>query len=245
MKLTLADPKLLRDSINIISDLVNEARFNITKQGLELTAMDPANVAMVIYKLLSSSFTEFDLKQPVSIALNLNNLKQVFKRVKPTDTCILEIEENQFKITFKGTSIRRFFLPIIDIEETEQKIPELSFDMDITTSSALLEDAIADADIIGESVSFKVSKDKLVVEASSELAKNSVEIKSDETTKIKAKKEGKAKYSIEYLKKMIKASKLAETVKIQFSNDYPLRLDYLLKDRLELAFILAPRIESD
>ena len=60
MKLTLAEPKYLKDSISIISELVNEAKFNITKEGFELVAMDPANVAMVIFKLLASTFTEFN-----------------------------------------------------------------------------------------------------------------------------------------------------------------------------------------
>ena len=53
MKLTLAEPRYLRESISIISDLVNETRIKITKEGLELVAMDPANVAMVVFKLLS------------------------------------------------------------------------------------------------------------------------------------------------------------------------------------------------
>ena len=54
MKLTLAEPKYLKDSISIISELVNEASFKITPEAIELVAMDPANVAMVIFKLLSS-----------------------------------------------------------------------------------------------------------------------------------------------------------------------------------------------
>ena len=63
MKLTLSEPKFLKDSISIISDLVTEATFKITKDAIELVAMDPANVAMVIFKLLSSSFVEYDVKE--------------------------------------------------------------------------------------------------------------------------------------------------------------------------------------
>jgi len=63
MKLTLAEPKYLKDSISIISDLVNEARFKINKDAIELVAMDPANVAMVIFRLFSSCFTEYDVKK--------------------------------------------------------------------------------------------------------------------------------------------------------------------------------------
>jgi len=67
MRLVLADPTFLKDSISVISDLVNEARFKVTKNGLELVAMDPANVAMVIFKFLSSSFTEYEVEKEQEI----------------------------------------------------------------------------------------------------------------------------------------------------------------------------------
>ena len=57
MRLTLAEPKYLKESVSIISELVNEARFNINQDAIELVAMDPSNFAMVIFKLLSSAFT--------------------------------------------------------------------------------------------------------------------------------------------------------------------------------------------
>ncbi|MCX6706809.1 MAG: hypothetical protein NT001_01565 [Candidatus Woesearchaeota archaeon] len=86
MRLSLADPKYIKDSITIISELVNEARFKINSNAIELIAMDPANVAMVIFKLLSSAFVEYSVKEPVDIAINLGNLKQILRRASPTDT---------------------------------------------------------------------------------------------------------------------------------------------------------------
>src|SRR3989344_945833 len=91
MKLTLSETRLLKDSIAIIADLVTEVRFRITKNGVELTAMDPANVAMVIFKLLSSAFAEYAVAQDTVLALNLNDLKGVLRRVKPIDTLTLEL----------------------------------------------------------------------------------------------------------------------------------------------------------
>ena len=75
MKLTLAEPKYLKESISIISELVNEARFRINSDAIEMIAMDPANVAMVIFKLFSSSFIEYKIEKPLDIGINLNNLK--------------------------------------------------------------------------------------------------------------------------------------------------------------------------
>ncbi len=135
MKLVLADPKYFKDSIAVISELVNEARFKITKEGMELVAMDPANVAMVIFKLLSSSFTLYELDQDIDICLNLSNLKQVLRRAKTNDVLTIELpQDNLLKITLKSGSKRTFNIPLIDLEEREQKIPSLTFPLKISTT---------------------------------------------------------------------------------------------------------------
>ena len=102
MRLTLAEPKYLKDSISIISDLVNEGNFKIDSSGIEMIAMDPANVAMVIFKLLSSAFIEYDVKEEINIAVNLSNMKQILRRAKPSDTLTLELDQkNKLKIHLK------------------------------------------------------------------------------------------------------------------------------------------------
>ncbi len=245
MKITLAETKLLKDSTTIIADLVNEVRFKISPDGMELIAMDPANVAMVIYKLLSSAFSEYHVTTTSYIGVNLNDLKGVFRRTKPQDTMTLELAENKLKVTLKGGSKREFYLPLIDIDEREQKIPNLSFTAVVHTNSDVLSDAIDDADIIGESVIFSADAEAFTVSSSSDLSKAVIEILADEKTKIKAAVEVRSKYSIEYLKKMVPAGKLAPIVEVSFSKDYPLKLDYKLMDKMELMFILAPRVDND
>lgn len=247
MKLTLAEPKYLKDSISIISDLVNEARFKITSDAIELIAMDPANVAMVIFKLLSSSFVDYEIKEDTEIAINLSSFKQVLNRSKPTDMIVLELEENKLKILFKGITTRTFYLPIIDVEEKDQRIPDLKFPVNITASTSLLSDAIEDADIVAESVTLLAEKNKLIISAEGDLSKAKIEISEDDETKILVEGESpiKSKYSIEYLKKMIKGSKIASEVNIHFSKDYPLKLEFNALNKVSLSFILAPRVEND
>jgi len=248
MKLTLAEPIYLKDSISIISELVNEARFKVTKESIELVAMDPANVAMVIFKLLSSCFTEYNVKQDIEISINLSNFKQILRRAAANDMLTLEIgEENKLKIILKGRTTRTFSLPILELEEKEQKIPDLKFQSNITMPSSVLNDAVADADIIAESVTFEAESQKFTINAEGDLSKAKIEIKESEDIKISV--EGneklKSKYSLEYLKKMIGGSKLSEEVSIQFSKDYPLKLEYKAVDKLILSFILAPRVENN
>jgi proliferating cell nuclear antigen len=246
MKLTLAEPKYLKESITIISELVNEARFKVSKEAIELVAMDPANVAMVIFKLLSSSFTEYDVKKDVEIAINLSNLKQIMRRAKPNDMLTLELDpDNKLKIMLKGDNTRTFNLPIIELDEKEQKIPDLKFPASIDIPSSVLNEAIEDVDVVAESVTFLVEPKKFTISAQGDLSQAKIEMKEGDNVKIKTEENVKAKYSVEYLKKMISGSKIADEVSIYFSNDYPLKIEYKTIDKVMLSFILAPRVENE
>ena len=48
MKLTLAEPRLLKESVGILSDLVNDVSFKIDSEKVEIIATDPANVVMAV-----------------------------------------------------------------------------------------------------------------------------------------------------------------------------------------------------
>ena len=248
MRLTLAEPGYLKESISIISDLVNEATFKITPDAIELVAMDPANVAMVVFKLLSSCFTEYDVKKDTELSINLSNFKQILRRASPRDMLTLEMDaDNRLKIELKSGTTRTFNLPIIELEEKEQKVPDLKFPVSIKTQSSILNEAIADVDVVGESVAFIAEPKRFTLQAEGDLNQAKIEIREDESTKISASGDEKirAKYSIEYLKKMINGSKLSDEVTIQFNKDYPLKLEYKAVDKLMLSFILAPRVEND
>lgn len=246
MKLSLAEPRYFKDSVSIISEIVTESTIEVSEDGLKLVAMDPANVAMVVFNLLASSFVTYELDAPIKLTVNLNNLKQVLRRVKGSDTLSLELDENKLKITLQSTSKRTFFLPLIDTDDKEQRVPDLNFNATIITTSTNLNDAIDDVDVVGESVTFAVDEKTFYVSSKGDLTKAAVEIPADKDTKIVSNEEGiKAKYSIEYLKKMIQGSKLADITQIKFSKDYPLRLEYLVQNKVSLFFILAPRVDND
>lgn len=248
MKLVLAEPKYFKDSISIISELVSEAKFTASTNGLKLVAMDPANVAMVVFELLSSCFTEYQVKGTEDVAINLNNLKQILRRAKPDDILTLETtEDSKLKIVMKSNTVRSFSIPTLELEDKEQRVPELSFPITVESTSDVFSEAVEDVSVVAESVTFLGEKNLLCVKAEGDLSKAFIEIRPDDVTSIKAASADKfkAKYSLEYLKKMIAGGKLAENVSLHFNNDYPMKLEYKVKDRLLLSFILAPRVDND
>ncbi|MBT4539694.1 proliferating cell nuclear antigen (pcna), partial [Candidatus Woesearchaeota archaeon] len=242
MKVVLAEPRFFKDSIAIISELVSEVKLKATSDGLEVVAMDPANVAMVIFKLLSSAFTQYEIQGSEEVAINLNSVKQILRRAKADDMLTLETtEDNKFKIELKSNTTRSFSLPTLELEDKEQRVPELTFPISVNMKSSLLADSVEDVSVVAESVTFLGEKEQLSIKAEGDLSKAFIEIKPNDEISINANEEKcKAKYSLEYLKKMIAGGKLTDTVSLQFNTDYPLKLEYKVTDRLLLSFILAP-----
>src|SRR3989344_3698204 len=249
MKLTLQEPRYLVEPISVISELVNEIQLKIEKDKVEVIAIDPANAALISFKLLGSAFIEYDIEKPVTLAISLDNLKAVLKLAKPNDTIKIEHDEekNKLKVQIKGESTRTFNLALIDIKEKQQRIPDLKFTAHIETPAGLFEEAINDMSIFGESVSFVIEKDKFILNAESNLNDAKAEFHNGEETHIKNDmgEDIKSRYSLEYLRKIAKGGKLARNANIQFSNDYPLKIGYHVKDKMILETILAPRVQTD
>jgi len=238
MLLKLADPKLLADAVGIISELVTEVRIKVSKAGLSIIAVDPANVALISLKVPHSAFTQFE-SDDENLCVNLEDLKQVLKRAELGSNLIIEKNENKLKLSIENTVRRHFYLALINIEQEEKRIPELEFDSSVEISSELLKHAIEDAAIVSDACSFDLGK-SFVIEAKGALNSTRTEFSSDEA---KLKGEAKSKYSLEYLQKFIKASRFSEKTTIQYKTDFPLRLDF--RGNVEMTFILAPRVEED
>jgi proliferating cell nuclear antigen len=247
MKLTLAEPRLLKEPVSILSDLVDDVSFKIDNEKLEIVATDPANVVMVVFKLLSSAFIEYEVKNNEVISISLDNLSQILRRLKGNDTLSLELdkEKNKLKINMNGDSNGTFNLNLSELEDQEKNIPDLSFKSKVITNSKMLEDAIEDVGIVAESVSLGLSKEKMMIRGEGNLSNAHVELNKNEDTEIENENEIISKYSIEYLKKLIRGGKLSDKVVLEWADDYPLRLEYNVIDKLALSFILAPRVSDD
>ncbi len=242
MLLKLDHPKLFSEIIGIISELVLEVRLKVSKEGVSIIAIDPANVAMVSFKLPNTAFSEMEIDNKEVLGVNLESLKAVLRRVRIGSILIISKEENQLKLQIKDKIIREFSLALIDVEGEEKEIPSLEFKSKIEMSSLDFSETIEDCSVVADSCSFISESDKFMIHAKGSLNSFKAQFSSDELN-ITA-ESAHSKYSLEYLQKMIKATKLTDKVKINFSDDYPLKLDFTTPF-LELSFILAPRVESE
>jgi len=240
MLVKLENPLLLSRVIEIISELVTEVRIKIDDSGLNITAMDPANVSMVRFLLPKSSFSGFETG-PETLGVNLDNFKRILKRCGSGSSLILEKRENLLNIQIQDKIKRNFNLALIDIESEEKEIPSLEFSSVVELSSSDLVDSIEDCIVVADACSFVVKDGKFIIEAKG-LNSAMSEFSGDEA-RIAA-ENCRSRYSLEYLQKFVKASKLADKTILRFAEDHPLRMD-IKNDFLEISFLLAPRVETE
>lgn len=239
MKVTLEKTGFFADVINIVSELVSEIRIKFNNDGLRIIAIDPTNAAMLLFKLPASAFSHYETEtEEEAIGINLDDFKQVLRRGKQ-ESLNLETKEGKLLVHF-GERKKSFILSLIDIESEERKEPELKFTVNLKIDSSKFQEAVEDCSVVSDSILFNLGEKGFVLDAKSSLHSAAVRLLSDAFPE-----NIKSRYSLDYLQKMVKSAKLADDVKIQFSNDYPLRLHYITPEKAELSFILAPRVETD
>lgn len=244
MKIKLENPSLLAKVVDIISELVTEVRIKVNEEGMSITAMDPANVSMVNFIISKSAFSQFEVEKDV-LGINLENLKQILRRCGAGSSLILEKEENMLKIEIYDKIKRKFTLNLISIDSEEinfkEKTSNMNFSSTVEVSSENLVSSIEDCAVVADACSFIIESGKFIIEAKS---LNSARIEFSETEAKISAENCRSKYSLEYLQKFMKGTKICSKTLLHFSEDHPLKIDFKEKD-FELSFVLAPRIENE
>lgn len=247
-KAVISDVDLIRDSISTIGELIDEGIFKVDKNGLSLIAADRAMVAVVEFKLPATVFEEFNVEGEKNIPVNITNFVSVLKRAKSDDKITLDLKDNKLEITMKGDSTRKFTVPLLNITPEEiPSIDQLDFKVKVKIKGDILKSGVEDAEVVADSVVFETGKDMFSMKASGDISSTELSLKKGDESLIEIKGiDGvKARYPLDYLKKMVKAAKLADSVILMWSKDYPMKLSFRDVDKVELNFVLAPRVQEE
>ncbi len=249
-KATLSEPSLLVDSISTIGELIDEGILKLKKNGIFMAATDRAMVAAVDFSLSSSAFDKYELDEEQSIGLNITNLLSLMKRVKPNDKLTLELKGNKLEIIIENGSRRKFTQPLIDLSEGE--LPQTDqlegqYTSQVVLKSDEFQKGLDDAEIITDNVLFETSDSKFVMKAEGDIQKAELELekgKDNSLLEISSKGTAKSRYPLDYLKKIMKAGKMVDTVVLKFASDFPMKLEFSDAGKLSLNMILAPRVSE-
>lgn len=235
----LEKTKGIKELIDSVSKLVNEAVLKFSDKGLDIVSMDPANVAMINLSIPKTRFLGFEVGENSNYAVSLTQLKSCLKRASKDATIRMRFQDRAEMVITEKHKTLEYGLPLLaDVEEKVKEEPPLKFECKVSMKTSELDEALLDADIITDTVNFETSNGRFVVNGRGDLLTYANNLSASVEGK-----DSKAKYSLEYLSKFV--CKTFDKVTLQFGKNYPCKFSYEGEDGVKLSFILAPRISEE
>ena len=239
----------LKNAINALLAIVDEARFNLTPTGVSVRAVDAANVAMVSLELPDSAFTSYSVEDEITIGLDLPKFANLLKmgdadsicEIDLQDSCILKIKMGSLKYSIsllEPSTIKR-----------EPEIPEIDLSGEVILKGSDFMQGIKASKSIGDYLVIEVNSnptESFIMETEGDVDKVTLNLTKDDVFSISVDDEDKVRsmFSIEYLEEIGKVASASDEVKLKVGNDFPIDVSFLLGNT-RLRYILAPRIEVD
>jgi len=241
VKLVVQDVSGLRSIVGILNDILKEAKFKITNDGVQVAATDPAKIIMVMLDILPTSFDEFRCEKEVELGISIEEFYNVLRRANKGETVQIENIENTLKITTIGKVTREFMLPLIESIEDTPKIPLATFSAKIVAEADSVATAIDDASIISDELVFKAAPESFEIAAKSEFHSTKLNLNKDKLIGLDVKEPAQSAFSIDYLRRIFATSKIAPVAEINISANHIGKFSFAVVDKFRMYFLLAPR----
>ena len=98
--------EVLKELLAVVQTLVDEAKFNISKDGIQIKAVDPAHVAMVEMSLDAGAFEKFEADES-ELGIDIEKLSDVLKLAKAGDVVSMDLDEQKNRMVFRVDNITR------------------------------------------------------------------------------------------------------------------------------------------
>lgn len=236
------EARLWRDIVNTVSSIIEEAPFEVKEQGIYMRAMDPSHISMLDIEIPKEMFDEFSIDKEISLGIDMDEMRKIMYRAKPSDILVMKAEESKIHMTFIGESKRKFGLPIIDVLEKRSKLPEIPFTTTVKLNSDIFQDGIKDASVVADHITFEARKDSFLIKAQGDTSDIETVNEKDSMIEYDVKEDAKATFNLSYLSDISKS--IYGTMVIKLGSDVPLMLEFDI-DKAKVKFILAPRIERE
>lgn len=240
--------------VNSVSTLVEEATFEISKDGLTFRGMDPSHVSLIDILWPSSAFSKYDCPKPDKFTVRVEDFGKVIKRSDSRDSVEISRETSGSLLLRTGNQFykREFELHLLESSASPAQLPKLTFGAKFVMSFTSFSEALSDISTISNQISIIVSGEKLSFKGSGDSGKALVSFEKgekDELFEIQSnEKETSSTYNIEYISRIVKSMGAAstDTVRLEYSNKMPLRIEFGLGGSASkggrIHFYLAPRV---
>ncbi|MGQ9514606.1 MAG: hypothetical protein ACUVTL_06095 [Thermoproteota archaeon] len=245
MKLVFGDAKLLRSVLAAVSMVVDVVTMKVDPEGLNIRALDLAEVSMVDLSLLKTSFEIFEAPKEERIAFRISDVLKLLRSNVSNEKVRIEPLENQLRFQVTGSFTRSFGVPIFEGESKDLPLPKVNLKNSFSVPIAIMDHLVQNGKHISDSVKLETQENKVILTVRGETSSFTVELLPEDGTL-----EGHVlvagstvSYDLTRLSKIVSALNFSEKIRVAYDTDMPLRISSNIDSRGEIIYFLAPKIE--
>ena len=237
--------EVLKGIIDVTSPLVNEVKFNITKDGISLRAVDPAHVAMVDLSLKNEAFEQYNATE-MELGVDMDKFSSIMRLANSGNSVSLEFDEKANRLIISiGNLVRKMAL-IDTAGMPDPKMPNLELPGKVVLKASEILQGVRASEAVSDHLSLTMNKDNFELFAEGDTDTVNLTLPKDILVDLSANGKYKCLFSIDYFSNMIKPVKGEEPITIYLGNDNPTRVEFDIADtKGHVTYLLAPRIESE
>ena len=236
----------LQATLDSVGVLVDECKIHLDDDGIEIRAVDPANVGMVDLSLDASAFESYEADGGV-IGVNLVRLQDIAGMAGGDQLVHLDLDEETRKLHISIDGLE-YTLALIDPESIREEpdLPELDLPATIVIEGRDIDRAVTAADMVSDHIELGVDDgdEQFYVAAEGDTDDVHLELDRDDLIDLVA---GPASslFSLDYLKDMNKAIPKDTEVTVELGEEFPVKFHFeFAEGDGSVTYMLAPRIQS-
>jgi proliferating cell nuclear antigen len=236
---------VLKEVVDVVSTLVDEAKFNVGKDALIVKAVDPAHVAMVDLTLDRQAFEAYKADD-AELGLDMDKMKEVLKLSRAGEVLALAHEEDKNRLVVHVGNITRRMSLVDTAGMSDPKVPNLNLPAKVKVRTEELRQGIRASESVSDHIALIATPDGFEILSEGDTDSVSLRLTKDMLDELVCKEKVRSLFPLDYFSNMIKAISSAPTVTMHMGNDYPVRLEFdIAGGKGQVKYLLAPRIESE
>ena len=243
-----ANTQLMREIVDLLSVLTEEAKMSWGEKGLTVNVVDGSHVALLSATISDACFETYEV-EPVEIGLELGKLRDLLTLAGPGDLVEIDYDDAVGAINVRVGEVHRILRGLDTGSMQDPKLPVLDFDCSAVIGAEKLSRALRAAKFVGELVDLSIDSKEMRVSVTVEAGEGvNVRFESGELSELVCPSPTQGTYSLQFLDPLTRklASGLTQDIRMQFQDKYPLRLDWNSNDGgASWTYFLAPRVTND
>ncbi|CAG0917833.1 unnamed protein product [Notodromas monacha] len=253
----LTQGSLLKKVMEAIRELLNEASFDCSENGIQLQAMDNSHVSLVSLNMGSEGFDKFRCDRNLTMGMNLASLSKILKCASNSDAITLKAQDDPDTVTFTFESennerVSDYSMKLINLDQEHLGIPDTEYSCVVKMPSADFARICKDLSQFGDCITISCTKEGIKFSVAGDIGTGNVKLaqtanvdKESEAVTVEMQEPVSLTFACRYLNHFTKATPLSEQVQLSLSADVPLVVEYKIGEFGHIRYYLAPKIDED